>query len=69
MAGAMNTTEELLEGDELRTCVDCRATFLFAGHERVFYQDSGYVPPKRCRACRFTKRQRYLALEREARGN
>jgi hypothetical protein len=66
MAGAMNSTAELLDGDELRTCIDCRATFVFAAHERAWFSDQGYQPPKRCRPCRRVKRQRFWNIERAA---
>lgn len=45
-----------LEDKSLR-CVECGATFTFSAGEQSFFQSKGYVnEPKRCPACRQTRR-------------
>jgi CxxC-x17-CxxC domain-containing protein len=40
------------EGDKNVTCVDCGAQFVFTARDQAFYQERGFQPPRRCRACR-----------------
>jgi CxxC-x17-CxxC domain-containing protein len=43
--------------DKVLKCVDCGATFSFTAEEQEFYSAKGYVnEPKRCPACRETRR-------------
>jgi len=47
--------------DKTLQCSDCGATFTFSAEEQEFFQTKGYTnEPKRCPACRETRRsQRY----------
>ena len=47
--------------DKSLQCSDCGATFTFSAEEQEFFQTKGYTnEPKRCPACRETRRaQRY----------
>ena len=33
-------------------CQDCGEEFTFTENEQKFYEEKGFVPPKRCKACR-----------------
>ena len=33
-------------------CKDCGEVFDFTENEQKFYEEKGFVPPKRCKACR-----------------
>ena len=33
-------------------CQDCGNKFVFSANEQRFYEEKGYVPPKRCKSCR-----------------
>ena len=33
-------------------CQDCGNTFVFSVKDQIFYEENGYVPPKRCKSCR-----------------
>ena len=41
--------------DKTIKCQDCGNTFIFSEAEQHFYEEKGFVPPKRCRACRNAK--------------
>ena len=43
--------------DQLITCADCRAEFLWDEGEQYYYAKRNYSPPKRCAECR-AKRKR-----------
>jgi len=51
--------------NKLLTCVDCGGEFIFTEGEQKFYKDKLLVPPKRCPACRVTKRDEMRERERE----
>lgn len=36
-------------------CQDCGKEFIFSENEQKFYEEQGFVPPKRCKACRNAK--------------
>ena len=36
-------------------CCDCGNEFIFSINEQKFYEEQGFVPPKRCKACRNAK--------------
>jgi CxxC-x17-CxxC domain-containing protein len=38
--------------DVLLTCQDCGQTFTFTAGEQAFYQERGFLRPKRCKPCR-----------------
>ena len=44
--------------DEMRKCSDCGMDFPFSEAEQKFFQSKGFVPPKRCKACRVARKQR-----------
>lgn len=33
-------------------CQDCGKTFIFTENDQRFYEEKGFLPPKRCRECR-----------------
>ena len=33
-------------------CQDCGKEFYFTVRDQKFYEENGYVPPKRCKSCR-----------------
>lgn len=33
-------------------CQDCGSEFIFSAPEQNFYEEKGFIPPKRCRYCR-----------------
>jgi CxxC-x17-CxxC domain-containing protein len=41
-----------MEQDRSIVCGSCGADFLFSASERAFYEERGFVPPKRCKPCR-----------------
>ena len=45
-------------------CVDCGETFVFSEREQKFYEEKGFIPPKRCKFCRNTRKERYLNKEK-----
>lgn len=38
------------------TCQDCQTPFTFSEQEQAFYEEKGFVRPKRCRHCRQTRK-------------
>lgn len=38
--------------DKKIVCLDCGREFTFTENDQKFYAEKGFVPPKRCRACR-----------------
>lgn len=40
-------------------CRDCGDDFDFPEKDQEFYQEKGYLPPVRCKACRIKKKARY----------
>jgi CxxC-x17-CxxC domain-containing protein len=45
--------------DKQLTCVDCGATFVFTANEQQLFAERGYTnEPKRCLACRDSRRAR-----------
>ena len=45
------------EEGKVLTCVDCRQEFVFRKGEQRFYEEKGFMDPKRCRPCREEKRR------------
>lgn len=37
-------------------CLDCGEEFLFSVNEQRFYEEKGFLPPKRCKSCREIKK-------------
>ena len=33
-------------------CQDCGKIFTFSANEQKFYEEKGFIPPKRCKSCR-----------------
>ena len=54
--------------DKTLTCVDCGQPFTFSAEDQAFHAEKGFMnEPKRCRACRQSRReraQRWLWSER-----
>lgn len=48
-------------------CQDCGNDFEFTENEQHFYEEKGFVPPKRCKACRNARTLRDNKRERRAR--
>ncbi|NIV37870.1 MAG: cytochrome C551 [Anaerolineae bacterium] len=42
--------------DQVLTCCDCSQQFMFRVDEQRFFQERGFVPPKRCHPCRRKRR-------------
>ena len=40
------------EADVRIKCQDCGKEFVFTVRDQKFYEENGYLPPKRCRSCR-----------------
>lgn len=45
--------------DETRSCCDCGREFIFTRGEQAFYAKHGFLAPRRCSACRVTRKTRY----------
>ena len=45
-------------------CLDCGHEFTFSTKEQKFYEEKGFVPPKRCRYCRHIRADRRNKRER-----
>ena len=41
------------------TCQDCKKDFIFTEAEQHFYEEKGFTPPKRCKACRNARTLRF----------
>lgn len=39
-------------------CIDCGEPFIFTTRDQQYYEEKGFVPPKRCRNCRAIKKDR-----------
>ena len=40
-------------------CQDCGNEFIFSASEQKFYEEKGFIPPKRCRLCRQNRKNKY----------
>lgn len=38
--------------DEVKTCRDCKQSFVFSVVDQRFFAEKGFQPPVRCKACR-----------------
>ncbi len=43
--------------DRNLTCVECKSQFLFTADDQRYHSEKGYTEPKRCPACRASRRQ------------
>jgi uncharacterized membrane protein YsdA (DUF1294 family) len=48
-------------GDRVIECVECGQKFLWTEADQRFYREHGWVPPKRCKACRQQRDREYVA--------
>jgi uncharacterized membrane protein YsdA (DUF1294 family) len=48
-------------GDRVIECVECGQKFLWTEGDQRFYREHGWVPPKRCKACRQQRDREYVA--------
>ena len=46
-------------------CQDCGKEFVFTEKDQKFYEEKGFVPPKRCKACRNARLLRFNSLRKE----
>jgi hypothetical protein len=44
--------------DQILICRECRQEFVFSPGEQQFFAEKGFMPPKRCSACREARRER-----------
>ena len=44
-------------------CQDCGAEFEFSERDQKFYEEHGYVLPKRCRYCREKRKDKFNRKE------
>ena len=49
-------------------CQDCGEDFNFTERDQEFYKEKGFLPPKRCRFCRKTRKERKLEKEENYNG-
>ena len=54
-----------MEENIIITCQDCGNTFVFSVNEQKFYEEHGYVPPKRCKFCRNARTLRKNKIRKE----
>lgn len=40
-------------------CQDCGEEFIFNTAEQKFYEEKGFIPPKRCRLCRQNRKNKF----------
>lgn len=45
-------------------CIDCGKGFIFTENDQKFYEEKGFPPPKRCKACRNARTLRNNMRER-----
>ena len=50
-------------------CQDCGKDFNFTERDQAFYQEKGFLPPKRCHFCRKARKERHLNKEKEGNYN
>ena len=41
-------------------CQDCQQDFEFTENEQKFYEEKGFLPPKRCKTCREARKNKPL---------
>lgn len=46
-------------------CQDCGEEFVFSERDQKFYEEKGFLPPKRCRFCRNARKERHLNKKKE----
>jgi Probable zinc-ribbon domain len=51
--------------DQTRTCVECGRGYIWSERDQKFANERGYLPPKRCPACRELMKQRASRLRFE----
>lgn len=42
--------------DKILKCKDCGKTFVFTADDQKYFAEKGYLPPKRCKSCRYIRR-------------
>ena len=50
---------------EYINCVDCSEEFEYSERDQEFYRERGFSNPKRCKACRTKKKDRFKYHGRE----
>lgn len=51
--------------DQNLTCRDCRAPFIYTEGEQKFFEDRGFKPPSRCKACRQARKAAQSTTEND----
>lgn len=46
-------------------CQDCGQEFIFSSNEQKFYEEKGFVPPKRCKKCRNARKYKIKKEEKK----
>lgn len=41
-------------------CQDCGEDFIFTVNDQIFYEEKGFLPPKRCKNCRNARKDRRI---------
>lgn len=41
-------------------CQNCGEDFIFTVNDQIFYEEKGFLPPKRCKNCRNTRKDRHF---------
>ena len=44
--------------DKIIKCQDCGQEFVFTVNDQKFYEEKGFTPPKRCKACREARKNK-----------
>ena len=51
----IHKTLEIME-DKIIKCIDCHKDFIFTLGEQEFFEEKGYITPKRCKDCRIKRK-------------
>ena len=53
-------------GEDIKIkCQDCGNEFVFTARDQKFYEEKGYIPPKRCKSCRNARALRRNRINRD----
>jgi hypothetical protein len=50
-------------------CIECGQEFRYTERDQEFYQERGFVPPKRCKVCRDKKKSRFEEKNNNSQNN
>ena len=60
---------EEVKKDKTLNCSECNKPFAFTAGEQRFYESKEFQPPKRCPACRATRKKKKEEYEKKYKGN